>query len=182
VAPRALVLPRQAFPGFENSTLHLKAVGAPLAWAHDVLEDTPDNQRVEVARLRKEHFSEGVRETLQTKRGEALSAAELLATHALAAREVSFKLSEEAEELAPAAVRFSVPAIPGAAGITESRSTGVRGPGLLPATILFTSGRCLLAVGSATVRSVPRATARAELVLAAERLLRRVQTRCRDGS
>jgi hypothetical protein len=167
VTPRSLVLPRLSFPGFENSTLRLRAVGSPGAWAREILQRTPAGERVELARLREERFSEGVFETLRTKRGTAVSVAELLGAHAGAVREAAAKLGDEMNALGPGAHRFEVPAVSGAAGVVSADAGR--------SAIVFTSGRCVLRVGSARQPSVSRSA----LVLAAQRLAQRVAPSCR---
>ncbi|HEY1832945.1 MAG TPA: hypothetical protein VGG08_00800 [Solirubrobacteraceae bacterium] len=167
VKPRSLVLPRLSFPGFENSTLRLRAVGSPAAWAREILQRAPAGERVESARLREERFSEGVFETLRTKQGTAVSVAELLGTHAGAEQEAAAKLSDEVKALGPGAHRFEVPVVSGAAGVGSA--------GADRSAIVFTSGRCVLRVGSARKSSASRSA----LVLAAQRLARRVVQSCR---
>jgi hypothetical protein len=165
VKPRLLVLPRLSFPGFENSNLRLRAVGSPAAWAHEILRRAPTGGRMEAARLREERFSEGVFETLRTKRGSAASVAELLGSHAAAVREASAKVGGEIR--APGARRFAVSSLPAAVGVS---STGGGGR----SAIVFTSGRCLLRVSSTTAG----AASQSALVLAAQRLERRVSQSC----
>jgi hypothetical protein len=164
VKPRSLVLPRLSFPGFENSNLRLRAVGSPAAWAHEILRRAPTGGRMEAARLREERFSEGVFETLHTKHGSAASVAELLGSHAAAVREASAKVGGEIK--APGARRFAVSSLPAAVGVS---STGGGGR----SAIVFTSGRCLLRVSTTA-----GAASQAALVLAAQRLERRVSHSC----
>jgi hypothetical protein len=173
--PRNLLVPRSAFVGLTGAHSELASTASPSVWAEQILEDPQPNGREEVARLTEEGFLEGSREAFTKPTAVAFSGALVFGSSASAAREAKFKTDEELAELGRGAVRFRVRAIPGATGLEQTHPVSSRPPGLHSVSVVFSSGRCLAAVGVA-LRS--RRAARKDALGAAVAMRRRIGHAC----
>ncbi len=148
IAPRSLVLPRSALPGFANAKVKLESTASAVDWTTRILEDEPMNAAQEQTRLGEEGYREGVREILVSHGNEGFTAALLLGSHAAAQRETLYKASEEQAELGPGATHAAARAIPGGLLVEQPHLADSVFPGHYLVSVVFSEGDCTAAAGA----------------------------------
>jgi hypothetical protein len=176
VAPRELVLSASSFPAFAGARSELQSTASASVSAEGILGDPPANGAEEIARLTEEHMLEAVVEGLTRHHEFAFSGTLLFAFHVGAVREARFKASEELREFGRGATRFTFNAIAGAVGLQQTHLRRSPYPGLYPVSVIFSTGRCTVAIGVA-VKTLK--TARKDTLSGALRLQRQVRGSCR---
>lgn len=180
IQPLSLVASPSSFAGLAGvKRIGVQDTTSASDWANAILEDTPANAQQEVTRLEEEGFGEGVYEYLTVPgKGVGLSAAIVVGSTQSARRELGAKVAEELKELGKSARRFRATRIPGAVGLEQPNPKGFRINGLYPGTLQFSTGRCVLAVGTALNGSVSRQKARGAMIAAATAIYRRAKPLC----
>ena len=180
IAPRLLVPARLAVPGFAAARLHLAATASATYWAHELVSDSPVEEVVEVGRLQAEGFAEAAYGIYRPGRLQAAgyAAALVLGSAASAQNEAREKVREEALGFGPGAITAPAVGLAGAVLVEQPHALVGLSRGRRLLSVVFSAGRCTMAVGAPIAHRVTRARARGAVLAAARALARQALAPC----
>jgi hypothetical protein len=175
IAPASLIVHRGDLPGFKGATRHVLSTSSDASFAEVVLEAGKG------AILRREGFQEGVLEVFGSNTDGIAASTGAVFRSARGAKELrKLEISEQLKERG-AGKRFTVAAIPGSSGISETTQQPSGGGRSIASGVLFATGRCFLEVlavlNSREANATPKRVHHTS-VGAATTLYRRVKRLC----
>jgi hypothetical protein len=178
IVPSRLVAPPSSVPALSGGHARLTATRSPTTWAFAILQDERLEGEAEILRLKREGFLEGLRELIAATNGFAFSGAMVLANHTDARSETQTKANEEQQETGPGTIRFAVPTLKGAIGLSRHGPSQELQAGEYETSILFTAGKCVIATGIALTPAATQAAVQQAAETIATRLAARVRHAC----